>query len=222
VSRPVNVALLNDYDVVVAGLAALLDPYADQVSVLDISTGGPTRERPLDVVLYDTYGRPGLDFERIAEIVRQPNVCHMAVYTFDFHDRLIDEALARGVAGYLWKGLGVAALVDALLSVAAGDIVVSEPRSMTDPLRVPEMRWPMRNRGLTARESETVALLIQGLHNREIADTMYVSVDTVKTHLRNVFRKLGVRNRAAAVAAALADPDFTRRRRDLIPLAGET
>jgi len=212
----VNVALLNDYDVVVAGLAALLEPYRDQIAVLDISVEEPTHERPLDVVLYDTYGRAGLDFDRIAEIVRQPNVCHTAVYTFDFHDRLIDEALARGVAGYLWKGLTVQALVEALLRVAAGQVVVSEPRALTDPHRAPEMQWPMRDRGLTARESETLALLIQGLNNREIADTMFVSVDTVKTHLRNVFRKIGVRNRTGAVAAALADPDFSRRRRELI------
>ena len=69
------------------------------------------------------------------------------------------------------------------------------------------------------RESEAIALLVLGLRNREIADSMYVSVDTVKTHLRNAYRKLEVRNRAEAVATALNDADFSRRSRDEILLS---
>jgi hypothetical protein len=59
-------------------------------------------------------------------------------------------------------------------------------------------------------------LLVSGLRNREIGEAMFVSTDTVKTHLANVYRKLGVRNRAEAVAVALRDPDFSRRRRELV------
>jgi len=59
-----------------------------------------------------------------------------------------------------------------------------------------------------------MALLVLGQRTREIAESMYVSVDTVKTHLRNAYRKLQVRNRAEAVATALEDADFSRRSRD--------
>jgi DNA-binding NarL/FixJ family response regulator len=210
----IKVAILNDYDVVIAGLAAMLRPYRSQITVMDVSTGRPTRRHPIDVALYDSYGRPGLDMKRIAETAEQANVGKVAVFTFDFHQRLVDDALAAGVTGYLWKGLSSAELVAALEQVAAGDLVVSEPRPHTHPLDSPELSWPLRHRGLTVRESEAMALLVLGQRNREIADSMYVSVDTVKTHLRNAYRKLQVRNRAEAVATALEDADFSRQSRD--------
>jgi DNA-binding NarL/FixJ family response regulator len=210
----IKVAILNDYDVVIAGLAAMLRPFRSQVTVTDLSTGRPTRHHPLDVVLYDSYGRPGLDLKRIAETADQTDVGKVAVFTFDFHQHLVDEALASGVTGYLWKGLSSAELVEALQRVAAGDVVVSEPRPHTHPLDSPELSWPLRHLGLTVRESEAIALLVLGLRNREIAESLNVSVDTIKTHLRNAYRKLHVRNRAEAVATALNDADFSRRSRD--------
>jgi DNA-binding NarL/FixJ family response regulator len=214
--RRITVALMNDFDVVVAGLAAMLAPYERHISVVDVSTNRPSRRAPLDVVLYDSYGRPGLDLDRIDETIKQGNVRHVAVFTFDFHRNLVDEALARGVTGYLWKGLRSEELVGSLLRVADGQVVVSEQRPPTHPHDAPELLWPLRDRGLTARESEALALLVQGLRNREIASAMFVSVDTVKTHLANVFRKLEVRNRAEAVALALDNPDFARQTRDLV------
>jgi DNA-binding NarL/FixJ family response regulator len=210
----IKVALLNDYDVVVAGLAAMLQSYKARVDVVDVTVGRPTHDAPLDVALYDSYGRPGLDMTRVKETVAQDNVRHVAVFTFDFHARLVDDALSCGVTGYLWKGLSGEQLVEALERIAAGDVVVSDPRPHTHPLDAPELAWPMRHRGLTARESEALALLVTGLRNREIADAMYVSVDTVKTHVRNLYRKLQVRNRAEAVAVALDDDDFRRQSRE--------
>lgn len=209
-----RVALLNDYDVVVAGLAAMLSPYKNEITVVDVSTGRPTRRAPLDVVLYDSYGR-GLDMDRISETVQQENVKNVAVFTFEFAPSLIDEALAAGVRGYLWKGLRTPQLVGALHQVAEGKVVVTDPPPSTHPLDAPDLSWPLRHRGLTVRESEALAMLVSGLSNREIAKAMYVSVDTVKTHLANVYRKLDVRNRAEAVATALHDADFARRSRHL-------
>jgi two-component system, NarL family, response regulator LiaR len=215
----IKVAILNDYDVVIAGLAAMLRPFRSQVTVVDVSTGRTTRRTSVDVVLYDSYGRPGLDMKRIAETAEQSNVGKVAVFTFDFHQHLVNDALDAGARGYLWKGLSSAQLVEALERVAAGELVVSEPRPHTHPLDSPELSWPLRHLGLTVRESEAIALLVLGLRNREIADSMYVSVDTVKTHLRNAYRKLQVRNRAEAVATALKDGDFSRRSRDEILLS---
>ena len=214
-ARRLRVALLNDYDVVVAGLAAMLQPYKRQVRVVDVSTGRPTRRAPIDVVLYDSYGRPGLDLNRVSRTVEQENIGHVAVFTFDFHHDLIADTLARGATGYLWKGLRSDELVDALERIVDGQVVISDARPHTHPLGGSEVAWPLRDRGLTARESEALALLVSGLRNREIGDAMFVSTDTVKTHLANVYRKLAVRNRAEAVAVALRDPDFARRRREL-------
>ena len=211
----IRVAILNDYDVVIAGLAAMLRPYRSRISVIDLTTGRPTRRHPVDIALYDTYGRPGLDKARIAETADQANVSRVAVFTFDFHQRLVEEALAAGVTGYLWKGMRSDELVEALEKMVEGEVVLSDPRPLTHPRDSPDLAWPLRHRGLTVRESEAMALLVMGLRNQEIAEAMYVSVDTVKTHLRNAYRKLQVRNRAEAVGVALEDADFARRSREL-------
>ena len=83
--------------------------------------------------------------------------------------------------------------------------------SSTNRRRTTDAPWPGRDRGLSRRESEILALLVQGLSNRQIADALYLSSETVKTHVRGLYRKLGVNNRVKAAAAALADPDFRRR-----------
>ena len=72
--------------------------------------------------------------------------------------------------------------------------------------------WPGAGRGLTARQAEVVALLLQGLSNLEIADALYVDVNTVKTHLRHAYKALGVRSRSQALALLLGEPsEFARR-----------
>jgi DNA-binding NarL/FixJ family response regulator len=158
----------------------------------------------------------GLDLDRLQATAAQPNVSSVAVYSFNFQRAQVDAALSHGATGYLWKGLPATALVADLEQVAEGVVVVTEPRPQTHPLRTPEADWPGRDRGLTPRESEALILLAQGLTNRAIARAMYVSIDTVKTHLRNVYRKHNLRNRAEAVAYTLADPSFSYRTRDLV------
>ena len=71
--------------------------------------------------------------------------------------------------------------------------------------------WPGSEWGLTARESETLALLAIGMSNRGIAEALILSENTVRTHLKAVFRKLLVTSRTEAVARALTDPSFVTR-----------
>jgi DNA-binding NarL/FixJ family response regulator len=209
----ITVALLNDYDVVVAGLAAMLERYRSEVKVVDASVSRPTRRTPIDVVLYDTFGRANFDMDRLALTIEQPNVHHVAVYSFDFRPAVVETAIRRGARGYLWKGMSSASLVHALRRIADGEVVISEARSTNDPLRMPEADWPGKKEGLTAKESEAVILLAQGLRNREIGGAMHASPDTVKTHLRHAYRKLGVRNRAQAAALVVSDLRFAQRER---------
>ena len=79
--------------------------------------------------------------------------------------------------------------------------------------------WPGSQWGLTTRESETLALLAVGMANRAIAEALFVSENTVRTHLKAVFRKLSVSSRSQAVARALSDPGFATSR-PLGPCAG--
>jgi DNA-binding NarL/FixJ family response regulator len=201
------VALANDYDLVCAGLKAMLTPYSSRIELVGPIRVGSPLPSPIDVVLYDTYGREGLVTDPLRELVADPDAGRVALYTFSPSPELIDVARDLGVAAILPKTLRAAELVPALESIAAG----CEPRV---PLRgravADERTWPGKGRGLTERESEVVVLLAQGLRNQEIADALFVSIDTVKTHLRAAFRKLGVSNRAQATAAVLRDPAFGR------------
>ena len=89
-------------------------------------------------------------------------------------------------------------------------MVVSTPENHA---RQPDRssRWPFDDHGLSARESEVLALLSEGLSNQQIADALYLNVETVRSHLKQVYSKLGVHTRTQATARALRDPAFQHR-----------
>ena len=117
--------------------------------------------------------------------------------------------MALGTSGCISKGVSGLELVTSLRRVVEGEHVVALDGRPTRNRR--DEHLPGHHWGLTHRESEVVALLAAGLRNREIAEALFVSIDTVKSHLASAFRKLGVRNRAEAVAAVLADGGFESR-----------
>jgi two-component system, NarL family, response regulator LiaR len=205
----IKVALLNDYRIVVDGLARMLTEFED-IDVVELEVGHAGVERQVDVALFDTYGRVGLPWQQLRELVQSPNVRHTNVFTFDFGSVLVDRALALGVHGYLWKGLTPPALAESLRRVAGGDIVVSTPENQA---RQPDRsyRWPFDDLGLSARESEVLALLSEGLSNQQIADGLYLNVETVRSHLKQIYSKLGVHTRTQATAKALRGQAFLQR-----------
>jgi DNA-binding NarL/FixJ family response regulator len=200
------VALVNDYDIVVAGLEHLLAPHASRVEVVAESVGPDEGLAAIvDVALLDTYGLSS--FTRLDALVAHPGVHHVAVFTFGFDEQVGADVLARGARGYLSKATTAERLVEDLLRIAAGEVVVRPPEAE----RVALAHWPGGSHRLTERESHILAMLATGLRNADIARALFLSVDTVKTHLRSVYRKLGVTNRAQAVAVALSDRSFARR-----------
>jgi len=211
----VRVAVLNDFDLVVRGVSAMLEPFAEVEVVTDQSgeDGGPA---DVDVILFDTYGRQGIpwgELQRLAAAHRS-----VALLTFTFTEDLLRQAREAGVRGYLWKGITPAALATAVRRLAGGEEVVSRPGGHG---RVPPdgYRWPFEGVGLTARESEVLALLTEGLNNRAIARSLSIGQETVKSHVREIFRKLGVHTRTEATARALRDEEFARHQRSLQPSA---
>jgi NarL family two-component system response regulator LiaR len=206
--EPVRLSLVNDYELVVAGLQALLRPHAEKVVVVDctvIPNGDQVSERA-DVTLFDTFGRAHLGFEDLRRLIENPTCGRVVVYSTDDDPARIQTALALGAAGFLSKTATTDELLDAISRVAGGEQVVH-----VSGRRTVDSGWPGQNWGLTARESEVLAMLTAGLRNREIADALYVSVDTIKTHLRHIYRKLETNTRARTVAKALSDPSFARR-----------
>jgi DNA-binding NarL/FixJ family response regulator len=205
----IKLALLNDYDLVVNGLAALLQPFPD-LRVVELDVRQADVEADVDIALFDTYGRVGMPWEQLRELVSSTHVANTAVFTFDFGSTLVERALGMNVRGYLWKGLAPAALAESLRRIAGGEVVVSRPENQA---RQPDRsyRWPFDDLGLSARESEVLALLSEGLSNQQIADALYLNVETVRSHLKQVYSKLGVHTRTQATAKALRDPAFQHR-----------
>ncbi len=112
-------------------------------------------------------------------------------------------------------GVGVmgSALVAALERVAAGEIVVSPSGCPDEEPEQVEGQWPGRSQGLSARESEVVSLITQGLTNVDISARTYLSINSVKTYIRTAYRKMGVPRRSQAVRWGLKNamsPDVMR------------
>ncbi len=204
-----RVAVVNDYEVVVAGLAAILEPYADRIDLVDTFLVDEPVGTDVDIALYDTFGRQGLEEVQLTNLLARPEVGRVVVYSFNFDDDAVHDALSAGASGYLSKATPAKELVDQLESIGCGQQVVSGPHG---PGRSPreDRGWPGRDLGLSEREAEVVALAALGRRNADIAEALYVSVDTVKTHLARSFRKLGVHNRTELSALIHRRQSFRR------------
>jgi DNA-binding NarL/FixJ family response regulator len=188
--------LVNDYDVVVAGVARMLDPYGDRVIVAELDTNRAVCDL-VDVAMYDNFAQPESDRDEIETLVKSRHARRVVVYTWNFEPRLIESARSQGADGYLSKGLSARDLVAALEAVHAGEVIISDP-----PRRVrsaPGLDWPGRGEGLTDRESEILALITQGMSNAQVADLTYLSPNTVKSYIRTIYRKIQVASRTQAV-----------------------
>ena len=159
---PVTIALVDDYDIVVMGVAHILDQYSDRVVIDELDTNKDLSDT-VDIVLYDTYAQAESDHDQISVLIRNPRARHVVVYTWNFHPDLINGARDRGVHGYLSKALPARDFVAALEAINAGEIVFNEPPARART--VTGLNWPGRTEGLTDRESEILALITQGKSN---------------------------------------------------------
>jgi DNA-binding NarL/FixJ family response regulator len=205
---PIRVAAVNDYELVVEGVAAMLRPFTDRVLVVDRLLVGDEIEQQIDVALYDTYGRVGLAEAALVELSSDPKVRRVAVFSMDLRRDLIDQAKRAGAAGFISKALPASAVVDAIERIHQGEYV----EAADDRLMVADeaLDWPGREQGLSERESQVLVLCAEGLSNREVAESLYVGIETVRTHMRSVYTKLGVRNRVAAAAYVQRSGAFNR------------
>jgi len=206
---PIRVAAVNDFEVVVKGLAGMLAEFPDRLHVCEaVLEGEPVEGDHIDVALYDTYGRVGIAEPTLRFLAAMKGIKAIAVFTMDVTQTLVDDAFAAGARAVISKKLSGEELADALVRVAAGERVVEgldetghdEPGVAVD--------WPGREEGLTLRESEVLALVADGRSNREVADALFVGEQTVKSHLRGIFTKLGVQNRTQAALFAREHRSF--------------
>ena len=192
-SRAARIAVVNDYELVVRGLAGMLAPYSDRVEVVEaIVADEPVHDGPVDVALFDTFGQPSVPRAHIDRLVRDPQIGRVAIYSFD-HDP--DDLLDAGAVAYLSKATPAGQLVEQLERIAAGEQVRSRPRQVMSGTTRSGREWPGRELGLSEREAEVAVLAALGHRNADIGVSLCIGVDTVKTHLSRAFRKVGVHNR---------------------------
>ncbi|CAL9490690.1 response regulator [Streptomyces sp. enrichment culture] len=199
-----RVLVCDDHVVVRAGLLALLGSAPDIEVVGEAGSGEEAvalaRKLDPDVVLMDLQlgaGIDGVEATRRIVAARRGGRPHVLVLTTYDTDADITRAIEAGATGYLLKAERPEELFAALHAAAEGRTALSAPvagRVMA------QMRSPRP--ALTPRERDILTHLAQGLPNREIARTLFISEATVKTHLRRIYDKLGVDTRAGAVSVA--------------------
>jgi len=207
---PIRVAIVNDYEIVVAGVAAMLAPHHERINVVELNAGLPVMS-DVDVVLYDTFGQVQGDAVDLEDLVKGRGF-RVVIFSWNTQPDLVERAITRGAASYLSKGMTAGEIVDALEAIHAGETITPPPGAGVD--REANGAWPGVEHGLTAREAEVIALITQGLSNQEIADQTYLSINSVKTYIRTAYRKIDVARRSQAVAWGLKhgfDPDVLRR-----------
>ncbi len=204
-AEPITVALVDDYDVVLAGVARMFDDYRHRVLVAEIDAN-TALDDAVDIALYDAFAQPESDLGEIDVLVNSPRARRVVVYTWNFDPSLVAAARRQGVHGYLSKTLGATELVEALEAVHGGEIVVTEPPPGATVAQHAD--WPGRDHGLTDREAEVLALITQGKNNADIAAVTYLAPNTVKSYIRSVYRKIEVASRTQAVLWGI-DHGFT-------------
>ncbi|WP_102141787.1 response regulator [Mycobacterium hubeiense] len=214
---PVRIVLVDDHEMVIEGLKAMLTAFADRVEVVGQAVGA---ERAMDViadlkpdiVLCDVrmQGSSGLDLCRdLRERDPEQKVVMLSVYD---DEQYLFQALRVGASGYLLKSISSDELVRQLEFVHNGETAIDPgmaARAVDTAARLQRDEfWPGARQGLTQRESEILSYVVNGLSNRGIANKLVIGDETVKSHLRSIYRKLGVSDRAGAVATALREGIF--------------
>jgi two-component system, NarL family, response regulator LiaR len=202
---PIRVMIVDDHDMVRNGLEVMLETCDDLEMVGQANSGEQALRLCVDlqpdVVLMDLV-MPAMNGVETTQAMREqyPHTQIIALTSFKEKD-LVQDALQAGAIGYLLKNVSIDELAEAIRAAYAGKSTLAPEATQvlieaaTDP--------PTPGHDLTARELEVLALITQGLNNREIADKLTISRATVKNHVSNVLSKLGVTSRTEAATLAI-------------------
>jgi len=179
------VGVFDEPDLIVSGIDGMLALHG---RVVTLAPDAPTAN--VDVVLCDPIGR-AVEIEEYLGLVAALTMAPVLVFTWSKSPSSVRRSLAAGARGYLSKTASTADLVAAVNAIHRGEAVTTMVGSATNG--VP----------LSVRETEVLDLICRGMSNLEIADQLFVSVNSVKTYVRQVYQKIGVTRRAQAVAWGL-------------------
>lgn len=204
-ARPCRVAVVEDMDGVRAELVRLLDSLEGFVCVQACASGEDALKRipelRPDVVLMDIYLSRMTGIECTARLKELLPSCQIVILTASDDEELVFPALEAGADGYLLKHSRPDELRRGLLDVRQGGV----PMTSGIARRVAEFfrrraKPSDESRRLSLRETEVLGLIARGLGNKEIAERLSLSVETIRSYLKNIYEKMHVHSRAEAVA----------------------
>jgi DNA-binding NarL/FixJ family response regulator len=194
-ARAVRVGLISEQSIVRAGVRSLLARYADRIAVVDI---GPHADLgAADVVLYDVLGLHQGDGKDLETAVKAHPGRVLAI-SRDLQPGLSARALGMGAIASISLGADADELVGAVEAFAAGHLEDGSPADLEN--QADRRRQQGRGVNLSPRELDVLALIVRGFSNDELAAELFLSINTVKSVIRSVYRKIGVASRSQAVA----------------------
>ncbi len=206
-NNKVKLLIADDHEVVRSGLRAMLAD-SDVEVVAEVATGDSAvkyaLENEVDVALLDIRMPEGDGLTALGRIkLDKPDLPILMLSTFD-NPTYIARSVALGASGYLLKGCTREELIKAIKSAAAGESAWTrdELRRVTGALATPRLAADVEV-PLTQRESEVLRQLAYGLTNKEIAQALHISYETVKEHVQHILRKIGVSDRTQAAVWAV-------------------
>jgi len=204
--KPIRVMLVDDHAVVRSGLSAFLQASDDLELVGEASSGEEAiqsyKELLPDVILMDLK-MPGIGGAEATGIIREKYPQTQVIILTSFKEKdLVETALKAGAIGYLLKDATAEKLIESIRSAAAGKPALSAEAA---EVLIQATRAPSDKVGfdLTNREREVLALMVEGLNNKQIAEELVISVSTSKFHVSSILSKLAVTSRTEAVVLAL-------------------
>src|ERR1700682_1105675 len=209
-TEPVRLVLVDDHEMVIEGLKAMLAAFEDRVLVVGQAAGAERAVRASDALKPDIVlcavrmqGSSGLDLcLELRERDPERKVVMLSVYE---DEQYLYQALRVGASGYLLKSISSDELVRQLEFVRGGATAIDPglaARAVDTAARLQRDEfWPGARQGLTQRESEILSYVVTGLSNRGIADRLVIGAETGKSHVRLIYRKLGVSDRTGGGGA---------------------
>ncbi|WP_066310327.1 response regulator transcription factor [Bacillus sp. FJAT-29814] len=208
----IKLMLVDDHAVLRDGLKNILDMESDIEVIAEAVNGNDAiakvKDAMPDVILMDI-NIPEKNGIEATSVIKKlyPSIKILILTMFD-HDEYFMSAIREGADGYLLKDAPSQHVVDAIRSVANGQSVIHPSMTkkflgFTQPKAEAVEEEKLVDSLLTEREKEVLLCLVQGMNNKEIAGTLFISDKTVKIHVSNIFKKLGVKSRSQVVIYAV-------------------